>query len=416
MRAEIHRQPSILFLNTGAKHNLGDRSMLLNVLRLVRVRYPSAKLFVEAGVPDWMVHEFRLTPISTMSNCWARGGHWAKVPYALTSTLILRLLLATGAFRLLPAGTMEHELLSAIHEADLIWLVGGGYLNDLGADEARSVLSTARLGQGVGRKVVMTGQGIGPFNKFFSRWLFRSVAARADSIILREPFFGAQIIAGYDHEKIQMRVGVDDACSLPIGDNDTTPPAVLAMHFRRSSFHEHSEQLEQSLAGLVTHLVSKGKRVKLFVFSERKSTECDFYLKWKATSGNPDAIDIIEYSDPRKTLAELATCQCAIGMAYHFHLFALLSGIPALAMYSGEYYESKYNGIDALFDQPKSFCHYKDVNDETLINFVRFKNRLVQPEYSKKLLSSASNLRQKATEQIGDALDHLSQFSEPPSK
>lgn len=411
VRAEIQKQPSILFLNTGAKHNLGDRSMLLNVLRLVRLRYPSAKLFVEAGVPDWMVHEFRLTPISTMFNCWARGGVWAKAPYAIASTLILRLLLATRTYRLLPSGSMEHELLSAIAGADLIWLVGGGYLNDLGTDEARSVLSTARLGQGIRRKVVMTGQGIGPFNKFVSRWLFSSVAKRADSIVLREPIFGAQEISALGGKRIRMRAGVDDACSLPLGANKTTPPAMLAMHFRRSSFHDHSDQLAQMLSCLVVRLVSKGERVKLFVFSERKSTEHDFYLKWKAISGNPDAVDIIEYSDPRSTLAELATCQCAMGMAYHFHLFALLSGIPSLAMYSGRYYESKYSGIDALFDQSKSFIHYNEVDDVTLNNFVSTENRFTQPERSRRLLLTAARLQQQASEQINEALDHLLQIA-----
>lgn len=413
--AKIHRPPRILFLNTGAKHNLGDRAMLLNVLWHARQRYPTADFYVEAGIPVWMVHEFSLTPVSTMANCWARGGDWARAPYAIASTLILRLLLVTGAYRHLPTGSMEHELLKAIDAADLIWLVGGGYLNDLGTHEARGVLSTARLGQGIGRMVVMTGQGIGPFSKLYSRWLFRSVAKKAQSIVLREPIFGMKIMATLHDKKIKVRVGVDDACSLQSGTTETTAPAILAMHFRRSSFHEHSEELEQALSGLVTHLVAKGERVKLFVFSERKATEHDFYLKWKQASGNPKAVDIIEYSDPRNTLAELATCQCAIGMAYHFHLFALLSGIPSLAMYSGTYYESKYRGVDVLFEQSKSFFHYDMVDECLLKKFVGSENRLIQPERSRSLLRTAERLKQQASEQIDEALDHLSKFVDLPN-
>lgn len=404
----ISRPARILFLNTGAKHNLGDRAMLLNVLHRVREHLPTAELFVDAGVPDWMVRELQLSPVSTLANCWARGGGRAKGPYAFASTLAMRVLLGTGAYRLLPTGSMEYELLSAIDGADLIWLVGGGYLNDLGATEARAVLTTAYLGQSQGRKVVMTGQGLGPFTTRLSRWLFKAVAGKAESIMLREAVFGASEITRLGSTRIQWRAGVDDACSLPARHDQNIQPATLALHFRHSSFHEGSGQLEGKFSHLVCKVVARGQRVKLFVFNERKRTELDEYEVWKSRSGHAEAVDVVQYSDPRQILAELQACQCAIGMAYHFHLFALLSGVPSLALYSGEYYESKFQGIDALFDQPKSFICYDDANEELLEKFVVMENRCAQPERADRLARRATILRAMATEQICETLGAIS--------
>src|SRR6185369_17981578 len=141
----------ILFLNTGANHNLGDRAMLLNVVRLLRKRLPTAELIVDAGVPEWMIHEFGLTPVPTLTNCWGRGGETLKTPYMILSTLAMHFLIRSVAYRCLPVGSVHHELLSAIDRSDLIWLVGGGYLNDLGPIEARAVLHTALMGQAIGR-------------------------------------------------------------------------------------------------------------------------------------------------------------------------------------------------------------------------------------------------------------------------
>lgn len=395
----------ILFLSTGAHHNLGDRAMLLNVVRLLRERLPKVELIVDAGVPEWMIREFGLTPVPTLANCWGRGGETLKTPYVILSTLMMQFLIRSGAYRFLPVGSMEHELLSAIDRSDLIWLVGGGYLNDLGATEARAILNTALMGQTIGRPVVMTGQGIGPFKTKWSRRLFQWVAARARSIVLREPASGAREISSLGDARIRWRVGVDDASSLPRNADAVLPPAVLAVHFRRSSFHQDAEPVEQEIFRTIKTLVSNGEGVKLFVFSERQKYEREVYEGWKQASGNPDAVEIIQHSDPRRIFAELETCQCAIGMAYHFHLFALLAGTPSLAMYSGEYYEAKYAGIDILFEQSKSFIEYSAVDEKLLTDFVQENKRQFNPEKVSSLTARASILENRATQQILETLD-----------
>lgn len=395
----------ILFLNTGAHHNLGDRAMLLNVVRLLRERLPKAELIVDAGVPEWMIREFGLTPVPTLANCWGRGGETYKTPYMILSTLMMQFLIRSGAYRFLPVRSMEHELLSAIDRSDLVWLVGGGYLNDLGATEARGILNTALMGQAIGRPVVMTGQGIGPFKTEWSRRLFRWVATKARSIVLREPESGAREISLLGDGRIRWRAGVDDASSLPRLADAVMAPATLAVHFRRSSFHRDAEPVEQEIFRTIKTLVNRGERVKLFVFSERRKYEREVYEGWKQALGNSDAVEIIQHSDPRRIFAELETCQCAIGMAYHFHLFALLAGTPSLAMYSGEYYEAKYAGIDILFEQSRSFIEYSAVNEKLLMDFVQTNNRQSDPEKAKRLMARASVLENAATQQILETLD-----------
>lgn len=394
----------ILFLNTGGNHNLGDRSMLLNVVRLVRGKLPNAELMVDAGVPLWMINEFRLTPVATMVNCWGRGGETLKALYAFIVVILMRLLLMTRGYHFLPRQCMEFELLSAIDRCDMIWMVGGGYLNDLGAVEARGVLATAWLGQQSGRPVAMTGQGLGPFTSSMTKRLFRAVALKSKSIILREPTAGVKELRALGDSKILWSPGVDDACSLPATLNDLAGPACLALHFRRSTFHAHGGYLERDFLQLMQCLIERGEKVKLFVFSERKSYELAVYEEWIRCLGDTDAVTIVQDSDPRKLLAELRTCRCAIGMAYHFHLFALLSGIPSLAMCSGEYYESKYEGIDTLFGQSRSFVNYLDVNEKMIGDFVASNNpsKSCGIDYLK---SRSSILRASADTQILNTLD-----------
>lgn len=374
--------------------------MLLNVVRLLRERLPRAELIVDAGVPEWMIREFGLTPVPTLANCWGRGSETLKTPYIILSTLAMQFLIRSGAYRFLPDRSMEHELLSAIDRSDLIWLVGGGYLNDLGPTEARAILNTALMGQAIGRPVVMTGQGIGPFKTKWSRLLFQWVAGKARSIVLREPEVGAREISSLGDSRIRWRAGADDASSLPRHADALLPPALLAVHFRRSSFHRDAEPVEHEIFRTIKTLVSRGERVKLFVFSERRKHELEVYERWKQALGNSDAIEIIQHSDPRRIFAELETCQCAIGMAYHFHLFALLAGTPSLAMYSGEYYEAKYAGIDILLEQSKSFVEYTAVDEKLLADFIESNNRQLNPDKVRSLMARASILENMATQQI----------------
>lgn len=374
--------------------------MLLNVIRIVREHCPHARLIVEAGTPDWMVNEFRLTTVSTMKHCWARVGSRAMAAYAVLALVAMRVLLATRLYRTLPKGTMEHELLDAITCSDLVWMVGGGYLNDLGSLEARAVLSTAWLSQLNGCRLIMTGQGLGPFNTWVTRWLLRTVAARAESITLREPLQGGLELAALRDPRIRWQTGVDDACSLPAAKCDPVSTASLAIHFRRSSFHVGSEALAQELFLTIESEIARGGYVKLFVFSERSATELDIYLEWQKRVGKPEAVEIVQFSDPRRVLAQLEGCRCAIGMAYHFHLFALLSGIPSLALYSGEYYDSKYAGIDALFEQDKAYIRYEDVNHAQLRSFISSTEMPDEAHRLSALKSSSARLKQLATKQI----------------
>lgn len=362
--------PRILFLNTGVRHNLGDRAMLLNVVRLVRAHLPDAELIVDAGTPAWMVDEFRLQPASTMAHCWSRSGVGFATLYGILAIVGMSLLLRSGAYRCLPRRSMEGEFLRSLAGADLIWMVGGGYLNDLGRREARAVLTTAYFGRMQNIPLVMTGQGLGPFFSRYSRWLLRRALGAARSISLRESIAGPREFDLPAFEAVNWHCGVDDAASLPWLPGECE--AELAINFRQSLFHGQADGFELRVFRVIREVLAEGKRVRLFVFSERPQHELAIYQQWIERLSHHPMLELVCDPDPRKLLAALSGCKRAIGMAYHFHLFAALAGVPVVSAYTGRYYASKFAGIDHVFGLPKSHFEYAELDDDRLDTFLKY--------------------------------------------
>lgn len=167
----------ILLLNTGSGRNLGDRAMLLNVVRWVRAQGLEVTLSASAEVPDWMASEFRLERVPLLIHLWGRWPQLARrlhLPaafervltpaYRTFSTLSCLMLsfLPERLRRRLPG--MEGEFVRTVADTSLVHFTGGGYLTDAGRTEARAVLLTGLLAYLRGARVVMTGQGIGPFS------------------------------------------------------------------------------------------------------------------------------------------------------------------------------------------------------------------------------------------------------------
>lgn len=398
----------ILFLNTGTGKNLGDRAMLLNVVRLARSQLPRAALHVSADAPRWLAQEFDLHQTPTLLHIW---GRWEGAGVAKCLPVLLRKALSPSynflssltclLLAFLPAAIrrhipgMEGEFINSIAEMDVVYFNGGGYLTDKGMTEARALLWTALIAHWHGARIVLTGQGLGPFSSYWTQWLVRHVLNSADFIITREMEAAAQWFDQWKISDGRWHGGVDDACSLPY--KAVTPGSdkpILAIHNRTSSFHTDEARVSRALVAVMREHLARGYRIKLFVFQKNEKMELAIYRKWMEEMGC-DSIDIVNTEDPRELRAELAVCERAVGVAYHFQLFSLMAGMPSVAIYRDEYYRAKFAGLAKLFQRPESYLNVSNLDAESII--ARLDKMGVQDD---------SALRRHDSEQHAIACDH----------
>lgn len=392
----------VLFLNTGTGRNLGDRAMLLNVVRLARSQHPDAILRVSSDVPSWIVKEFNLHPTPALIHLW---GRWASIASRLglrakwartlapayqilcTITCLILIKMPLPIRRRIPG--MEGSLINAVATTDLAYFTGGGYLTDTGSTEARAVLLTALMARLRGARIVMTGQGVGPFSSLWTQWLARQVAARCDILVTREADAAAYWFDRWRLPPSCWEGGVDDACSLPHGPADPAAHSKsLAINFRISPFHVGAEGLADGFLEIIRFHLSAGYQVKLFVFQEHSETEIEPYTRWLKILQS-DAVSIVRDSDPRIIRAELESCERAIGLAYHFLLFTLMSGMPAVAVYSNEYYQTKFAGLATLFEQPECLLSTADFSASVVVK--RFETMGAAPGWQRPAPAAAEH-------------------------
>lgn len=370
----------LLFLNTGTGRNLGDRAMLVNVLRLARQQLPDARLSISADAPAWLAEEFAAARQPLLVHLWGRWpvlGQRLRLPaavirllaplYRLMTTLACALLVCCPAAlrRRLPG--MEGDFVRLLAGVSCVYFNGGGYLTDEGRLEARALLLTALLARVRGARIVMTGQGLGPFNSFWTKWLLRRVVNSASCVYTREQQAAAECLRALGIADQRWQAGVDDACSLPA----TEVPAggerpLLAVNCRYSSFHAGASTVADVLLEVIRAHLQRGFDIRLFVFQERENAELTLYRRWQELLP-AERVEIVVTPDPRQLRARLAACDRAIGVAYHFALFALMAGLPLLSIYKGAYYRAKFAGLAAHFDRPDTLLDQAELEVATVL-------------------------------------------------
>lgn len=359
-------KPAILFVNTGTGRNLGDRAMLLNLLDKIS-QYGSDLLLVPRQLPEVFRREFRATPYTPYHQCLDRFRR--RIPEGTLSRLllpcvytlhVLGMALISLLCRWLPLPLSsridELQLLGHLRRVDAVWLNGGGYLTDKGRYECRCCLLTAVFALLMGKKVILTGQGIGPINSRLTRRLLRYVCKRATYLSVRDDVRSAGLLRRLTGGTPTVVMAGDDASSLATADI-TAPagkagdqPARIALHFRISPFTENSQQLKQQFADTVAEVFSRGWRPVFFILTSQAEWETNLLQELLAGAA-PDSYDIVESDDPRVIKSHISCCDTAMGVAYHFIVFCLTTGTPVIALYGGEYYRYKMGGILKQYDK-----------------------------------------------------------------
>ncbi|WP_421862703.1 polysaccharide pyruvyl transferase family protein [Motiliproteus sp.] len=380
-------QPQAMLINMGGRGNIGDRAMALNVIRQLREGSPEARLLVGPHTLDFMVEEFDLQRYPYLSHCFSRWGaveqrlgtkaRWLKplqyLFYCLDSLLVLLLIMLKRLFNWDPGWRfMEAELARAISTSQVVFFCGGGYITDVGRLEARSNLVMAWFATLAGKPVIMSGQGFGPFDSWLSRFLVKLVVPRLDTITFRDVEGSEQLLQQLGVEIGQGKAVGDDAMSLPERQveqtGQTDAPVKLGVNFRISPFTPNLEQRVEAFTRFLSLASNQlGWQIHFYIFETWRPWE-EGLVDSIITDGELKDVVIHKTEDPREALYLTRQCDVAIGISYHFIVFALKLGIPVLALFTGEYYRAKMSGLLAWYGKGDWVVPVQQMEAEALLS------------------------------------------------
>ena len=238
--------------------------------------------------------------------------------------------------------------------------------------------------------IVMTSQGIGPFNHRADRWMARIFFQRARLIGIRDGDVSRQAARENGAQEDRIIHTGDDSELLPAATDDRITEVMriegipndgmlIGVNFRdASSYHpgyedEGYEKLARVLDDLIDH---HNARVVLIPITydalddDRKSAaRVTEHMK------RSDHVAVVKgVYDAALLRGLIGRMTIAVGSSYHFLLFALSQAVPSLALTKNPYYAVKHRGLLTLYRQAERVC---DVNQTEAVRLEEFVNDLV---------------------------------------
>jgi len=260
--------------------------------------------------------------------------------------------------------------------------VGGGNLTSWFPNELRAKACTYHLAETFGKPIVVSGQGIGPFTNELDRRIAREALSKPTLITLRDPARSEKCLRELEVVGPRTLSTVDDAAFLPAAEQgalertcedygiDTCGP-LLMVNVR---FGQTARPLPvfSALASVCDVFISEHNGQVVFVPMQYLSKpRYDDRVAARQVSrlmkNTPRTVVVTaeERDDVLKALIGLGLA--AIGMRYHFAVFALTSGVPTIALSLNKYYDQKLSGVMQQFGQ-NGFCLTADPVDNDILH------------------------------------------------
>jgi polysaccharide pyruvyl transferase WcaK-like protein len=350
--------------------NLGDAAQLENALEQLRTHLDNPRLVCVANSPkDQGI--IRDVPVSHRAAGYiagrARSQVWSSLVPRRVGSAVRALLLLWNARRsgrgkgLWLLSRPGREALEELIDADALYISGAGTLNDRYATTVGALWCVLmRAASLLGKPVVLSGQQIGPLRnrsaRFLAAWGLRS----AEFVGVREP-------ASFDEAR-KLRIPEnrlvltgDDAWDLPSAPINKArrvlrsagiPEAFIAANIRfdAATGWSHGD------VGRFAHVLDRlGDKYELpIVFVRLLYGNNDDYQSARLIQSQmrEHSFLIDEEMGGQLTKAVLSIARCAIGVSYHFCVFALSAGTPTVGIYRTEYMAHKFRGLTRL--QPRT--------------------------------------------------------------
>jgi colanic acid/amylovoran biosynthesis protein len=347
--------------------NKGDTAILTGIVQQIRAVLPDVELVLNSPYSSDYINRHR--PHRFVEACFNRVTP-SIVPADPSSPLLLktlkRLLYLSRAALLLVLESVsanaaacllcrsERQTYRDILSADLVVCKGGGWLLQYGRIKDLSyvplVVHPAVLALAAHRKVVFIGHSVGPLNGRLGKWVYGWVLRRAKLIVTREPISTAVVRSLGVPEDLILEAAdyafTADMTQLPEGE---TPPVLntsaqlLGLTIRNWGTAHTTERYLQAVGAAVERFCGMGYKVVLFPHvncPDDLELMRHFQTLLSTTARSRVTAFYGDYS-PGALQRMYGECSLFIGTRLHSVIFALLAGVPSVAIA----YEHKTPGI-----------------------------------------------------------------------
>ncbi len=374
-------------LEHGGFGTTGDFAMLVNVLRKLRQQIPGATIAIRRGrnekqVTLHEVDEYFEGLQTYYRNTWNRfyNGWHKVVPQAMRGAALnglvilatIRLLIgalvarAIGTLICCPAGARSFA--GAAMRSDIFYVAGNGGMTDAFLyGGVYAPCAETLLARTLGKKVLFSGQGVGPLESPLGRAFAREAFRRAELVTVREKESLLTLRKlGVDGSHISCTG--DDAHDLPIDPNatasarerllrlfDPAPKIIAAVNVRWASYAQTADgSLKEPLD--VCRLLSEVPGMGIVfvpMLTDCEEEIASYHRMVKELHGRiPACVAPYQPLKPEEIKTSLAAVDLAVGYSYHFLVFALSSCVPALGVYETAYYKQKLEGVMERYAMP----------------------------------------------------------------
>lgn len=280
----------------------------------------------------------------------------------------------------LPINKNAKLIIDEIASSDLLFNNGGGNINSLFYEELYKQTLTILAASFLGKPVILSGQTIGPFTNSIHAKIAKIALNRIDTITFRDKNVSMQRLRAIGINKPTMQDTADDAITLPILSRDVIEHLILdnqgakwlklnsdiiaILNISADLRANEKETLSQfdkevTLLSCVADKLIDEHNAKIILLPTDYCVVADdrFLLREiKKTMKHGAQVLIVEQEyDAIKLKSLISIADIAIGVRYHFNVFATSSGVPCIGVANGAYQKTKLKGVMDLYDLPN--CH-----------------------------------------------------------
>ena len=297
------------------------------------------------------------------------------------------------------------RLLNHLKNADLLFNVGGGNIKGGFCDR----FITYTICKIFGKPVIVSGQTIGPFD----RWVGKKIAGfflnKVDVITLRDTM-SINVLEDLGVHKPIIKETADDAVLLPaisreeikkifLTEKIEDPHPLIGINpnaYLKSVLpnrHYELNKIKQVLADIADRLISDLDARIVFIpmdYNADSDDRVDAYEVLELMEHKDKASVIINGYDDHTLKGIIGQMDVNIGLRYHFVVFATTMQVPTIGIYLGEYYKMKIRGILELMEQEKYALDFEKTSVEEIVELV--KDALQKKDEIKKKLEEQTKI------------------------
>lgn len=356
-------------------NNMGDVAMLQVAISRLKALFPNSKIQVFTTAPERLekycpgaiplspagreIWSYPLSKFSSQSDFINRLSHYldnselgAKIRKRFPSPT--RKILQNRLRNCPNYIDRFNEFTSAIFDADLLVLTGGGYINDIFPYNVTRALATIELADSLNKPVIMLGHGLGPIDDSEILAKAKHTLTTVKLIGLRERVAGLPLLESMGVSRTQVVVTGDDAIELAGEARQPELGRGIGVNLRVSHYSNITSQVFDTIRAAL-HLAAETHQTSLVPVpisrhSDAKNEQPDSVAIQQLVEGYSNCSDGgFDLDTPLKVIQQVSHCRVVVTASYHAGVFALSQGIPVVGLVKSKYYVDKFLGLADQF-------------------------------------------------------------------